>query len=159
MNNKQETWRPVSGFDGVYEVSSSGEVRNAVTGRVLRQWENHGYKYVSFNRGGKKTGHRVHRLVAVAFIPNPENKPTVNHLNGVKTDNNVSNLEWCTYQENERHSVDVLGKRSTRGFFTDEQIREIRNSGKRAAVLAREYGVSISIMQHILNRITYKHVA
>lgn len=152
-----EEWKPIEGYEGIYEISSLGNVKSLRTGSIINQWTNHGYKYVTLNNFGKK-GFRVHRLVASAFIDNAEDKPTVNHKNGNKTDNRVENLEWATYSENERHSIDVLGKRPVQSFFTDDQIREIRNSGKRPAVLAREYGTSISVMQHIVNRISYARV-
>ena len=155
---KNEKWRAIQGFEGLYEVSSLGRVRSLTRHKVMKQWTNHGYSYVSLQNGKAKSGHRVHRLVAAAFIPNPEGKQTVNHLNGNKQDNRVSNLEWATYSENELHSIRVLGKRDKKASLTDDQVRAIRSSGKKAAELAREYGTSLSVMQHVINRISYKNI-
>ena len=166
-------WLPIKGYEGLYEVSNDGRVRSldrtvsvrkpdapfkTIKGTEVKQWSAHGYRYVSLMSNGKKHGLRVHRLVAQAFIPNPSNKPTVNHKNGDKSDNSVCNLEWCSYSENEIHSWQVLGKKSPHRLFSDDQVREIRSCGKKPSELARKYGTSLSVMQHIVNRITYKDV-
>lgn len=102
----EEIWKPVVNFDGYYEVSNKGRVRSvpridsnnhAVKGTVLKPFvDKWGYEIVGIHKDGKKLARRVHRLVAEAFIPNPNNYPEINHKNRNKTDNFVSNLEWCT---------------------------------------------------------------
>lgn len=122
-----EEWRPVVGYEGRYEVSNTGQVRGIermvdyVDGR--RTTNPGGTKNVAVGALGYYTvtlranGHRrveyVHRIVAKAFIPNPMQKRTVNHKDGNKLNNHVSNLEWATHSENNRHAV-VMGLRKTK---------------------------------------------
>lgn len=114
-----EIWKPVEGFN-TYEVSDRGRVRslshrvpsgirnNTHTtkyGRTLKQSQKkNGYFAVVLYEADNRKTISVHRLVAKTFIPNPDNKPTVNHINGVKTDNRSTNLEWCTQTENMQHA-------------------------------------------------------
>lgn len=119
----QEVWKDIEGYEGLYQVSNLGNVKSLdkrwntspdhainVRGKMLKQRKMYaGYMQVGLSRNGVTKTHRVHKLVADAFIVNPENKPQINHKNGDKTDNTVSNLEWCTASENQRHKVDVLG--------------------------------------------------
>lgn len=94
-------WRPVKGYEDKYEVSSAGEIRNKKRGNILKASTcTTGYKFVKL--GGR--AFMVHRLVAEVFHPRPENKPWVNHINGVKTDNRAENLEWVTPFENRLHA-------------------------------------------------------
>lgn len=116
-----EKWKSIHGYEG-YEVSSCGRVRsfknfhNGLTEkpRILKQTESiHGYPYVSLVKNGKPKKHVVHRLVAAAFVSNSKNKPQVNHIDGNKTNNWSSNLEWCTKSENEAHAYKNNLKAST----------------------------------------------
>lgn len=119
-----EIWRDVVGFEGLYVVSNLGRIgslqqrRCLETGkqrnykeRIMRLQNMGGYKIVKLSCEGKVSQFLVHRLVALAFIPNPENKATVNHINGDKSDNRVDNLEWATQSENNKHAYRVLGKK------------------------------------------------
>jgi hypothetical protein len=106
----------------------------------------------------------IHRLVAEAFIPNPDNKSQVNHINGIKTDNRVENLEWVTQSENIRHAIKIgikkpsLGENNGASKLKVNQILEIRNSCLSSRKLALIYGVDKSIILDVKNKKTWKHV-
>lgn len=97
-------WRAINGFP--YAVSNLGDVKNVRTGRTLKpKKQADGYLNITICRNGKRKTSGIHRLVAQAFIPNPSNKPTVNHINEVKHDNRVENLEWATHREQNMHGT------------------------------------------------------
>lgn len=110
---KNEEWRDVVGYEGLYQVSSEGRVKSlertdrfgrVVKERVLKQDVTHdGYLRVCLYASDKRKWFRVHRLVCEAFRENPEDKPEVNHIDEDKTNNNAVNLEWCTRKENINH--------------------------------------------------------
>mgnify|MGYP006921321196 CR=1 FL=1 len=119
MQLTTECWKPIVDFEGLYEVSNLGNVKTIASntryrpnqsGIKLKQLSRYGYYTVGLFKDNKPFYKRVCRLVAMAFIENPNCKPCVNHINGVKHDDNVNNLEWVTYSENEQHSYNVLGK-------------------------------------------------
>lgn len=100
---ENEIWLPVPGWSN-YEVSDLGNVRNIKFNRVLKQYSDGHYLQTSYSQNKNWTVKRVHIVVANVFIPNPNSKPFVNHINGIKTDNRKVNLEWSTAKENSNHS-------------------------------------------------------
>ena len=98
MKTTLEIWRPAKGYD--YEVSNFGRVRNAKSKRLLKPFSSRGYLQVLFSKDGVRKTYYVHRLVAEAFIPNPDNLPCVNHTTEDRTRNEAWLLEWCSYSYN-----------------------------------------------------------
>ena len=101
-----EEWRDIPGYESFYQVSNLGNVRSIRFNKIrnMKSWDSNGYRAVELylNNNGYTVG--IHRLVALAFIPNPENKPEVNHKDRNRSNNNVENLEWVTQSENIAHA-------------------------------------------------------
>ena len=106
------------GQETEYSVSTEGEVRKDITNYILSQSSQQDYKFVGLIINGKQKRMRVHRMVALTFIDNPDNKPYVNHINGNRSDNNVENLEWVTPSENTQHAVNT-------GLFKSGRARAV----------------------------------
>ena len=171
-----EEWRPVVGYEGWYEVSSLGRVRRVKPGRGTRPGRirkafptRDGYLVLFLSRGSIQRPFSVHRLVVEAFIgPIPGNME-VNHLNGVRGDPRLANLEIVTTSQNLTHSFRVLGRRniSRRGEATGTSkltsaqvtaIRERRANGERVNDLAREFGVDRHCISSLVNRRSWTHI-
>ena len=118
-----EIWKDVDGYEGLYQVSDLGRVKGKdIKAKNLCQ----GYHHVGLWKNNEVKSMKVHRLVALAFIPNPENKPCINHKDGNKLNNHVNNLEWCTYSENLKHAYDTgLMKAAWKGIFGKDNFRSM----------------------------------
>ena len=104
-----EEWKEVLNYEGLYEVSNMGNVRNSRTGRKLSlRYRKDNHIDCMLYKNGKSIRYTVHRLVAIAFIDNPNNYPIINHIDGNGLNNNVSNLEWCTYSHNSQHNFEHI---------------------------------------------------
>ncbi|MBM7132744.1 MULTISPECIES: NUMOD4 domain-containing protein [Staphylococcus] len=174
-----EIWKDIEGYEGLYEISNLGRVKSLpkMSGSCMRKEKilnsknrltKDGYARVNLHREGKGKDFRVCRLVATHFIDNPDNKSTVNHINGIKTDDRVENLEWATSNENMKHAYDTQLKKGMKGEtnsqskLTMEQVETIRKRYKRysktdgTVAIARDYGVTPRVINQIVNNKSYK---
>lgn len=99
----EETWKDVAGYEGLYEVSNTGKVRRR--GKELKPAVCKGYKMVNLSKNGKERSYLVHRLVAIAFVPNLNGEKCVNHMDEQTLNNNATNLEWCSIAYNNRYGT------------------------------------------------------
>lgn len=144
----QEIWKPIMGYEDRYQISNRGNVKSLsrvdklnrpIDEKLLTLVVNaHGYSQVALHKNGRKTI-KVHRLVAEHFIPNLDNKPCINHINGVKTDNRVENLEWCTPSENQKHRFRVLGHKNKMSDENKKQLILAHNKRVLCVELNKEF--------------------
>ena len=132
-----EIWKPILGYEERYEVSNLGMIRKIqgrYAGRILKCFtDSDGYLCISLTKDYKSKSFFVHRLVAMTFIPNLENKPQVNHINGIKSDNRVENLEWVTASENMQHAwKNGLTKGNFGKHPTEKALRNIIEANQKA---------------------------
>ena len=173
-------WRPVIGYEELYEVSSSGLVRGKekeVSGnhkkptrkipvRDKKQCLLVGYPAVTLFKDGKPKLIKVHRLVAEAFLENPDSLPCVNHIDNDKTNNDVSNLEWCTHEHNTHHMLKqgrqdwAYGERSSSAKLTEDDVVLIKNLSKhmRQIDIAVMFGIRQQQVSRILAGKRWKHL-
>lgn len=165
----KESWKDVRNHEGYYKVSSIGRVKSIRSDIFLKAARvvSTGYFYVALSVNGHQRSWTIHRLVAEAFIPNPENKPQVNHKNGIKTDNRVSNLEWVTAKENNQHAFrtgltpSIVGDLHPLAKLTDIDIslmRDAYSSGHIQVALARYFKVTQANVSRVVRNETWTHV-
>ena len=171
MTEDREIWRWVIGYEGLYMVSNKGGVMSVPSTqqkgrttykksglRIRDQNNGHGYRVVNLCKDGSHHQLLVHRVVAMAFIPNPGNLPEVNHKDGNKSNNSVENLEWVTRKENIRHAVDVLEAFRFNERFTEDEVLAIRSDDRTESEIADEYGVGQPTINAIRTGKTYKRI-
>lgn len=122
-DNNMDVWKTINDNYN-YEINKNGVIRNKHTKKIMSPKNDKGYKRVTLSNNGKKKTKSVHRLVAEAFIPNPENKKEVNHINGNRTDNRSINLEWCTRSENMKHAF-YTGLKYPSGGIKNRKVKII----------------------------------
>lgn len=128
----KETWKNIKGYEGFYKISNFGRVESLYKNKILKSCISHnGYVEITLYKDKTKKRFAIHRLVAKAFIPNPDNKPEVNHIDNNPQNNHVSNLEWVTHKENVRHAWESGKMKSNL----------IGNTIRRKAVLLKKDGV------------------
>ena len=160
-----EIWRPIAGYEN-YQVSNYGRVKSFYNGKVkiLKPAIKHVYLQVTLCKDCMHKLFSVHRLVALAFIPNPEGKPQINHRDGRKLNNYVENLEWVTGAENSQHAfatgLRAQGEESARAKFTNEQVKYIRQNPDKLTTtkLAEKFGVCRRTISDIQRGKKYKTV-
>lgn len=166
-------WKDVVGYEGLYQVSNTGllyslprhstfkstrypkGIKRLIKGCLIATHVNKlGYVQGCLYREGKLKLCLLHRLVAQAFIPNPEGKATVNHINEIKDDNHVENLEWCTQAENVAHSLyKSMGEASSSTTLTNANVLEIKNHLEEGIFNQTELGALYNVSNHVIHKI------
>lgn len=175
----EEIWKDIKDFEGMYQVSNLGRIRSLdrvifnKQNKLLRKCKlmttslnSSGYPHVRLSKDGKGTTFRIHRLVAIHFLENPNNYEIVNHIDSNKTNNKISNLEWCSELDNRLHARNIFndtayGEECNLSVLTEDQVREIRANGKMGltnAQIGEKYGVSHETIRCILNGKSWKHI-
>lgn len=166
-----EIWKDIKGYEGFYQVSSLGNIKSLGNSfrkkeKLLKQHFNtQGYYHVLLCGKIKPRASVIHRIVAKAFIENPQNKPEVNHINGNKIDNRLENLEWCTADENRQHAYSLglkcEGEKHGRSKLKNSDICKIidlLNQGIKQHVIASTFNVSHPTISRIKTGKSYNCV-
>lgn len=160
-----EIYKNIIGYEN-YLISNLGNVKNKKN-KLLKVYKpKDNYSTIMLYKNNTRKLYSIHRLLAIHFLPNPDNKPCVNHINGIKSDNNLNNLEWCTYSENEIHSITLLNKKhnGVKGInnhnnkLKERDIIDIRKSNLSQRTLAKKYNVCKTTIKNILDRKSWCHI-
>jgi hypothetical protein len=160
----KEKWKDIPSYEGLYKISSFGRVRSltrkgSLVDRMMKlNHDNYGYACVNLCKDGKLKFFRIHRLVAISFVPNPFKKPHVNHIDGNKGNPVSSNLEWVTRSENHKHAFLNGFQTVPTTKLTNELVMEIIKSKKGPTELAKIYGVTKRTICQIRSGETWNNV-
>ena len=176
-NEAIEIWKDAPGYEGIYQISTVGRVK-----KLYREWNNgsrrseetilnthygvHGYNHHVFIKNSIRKDFKVARLVAILFIPNPDNKPFVNHIDGVKSNDCVWNLEWATHKENDQHAYKIglrcgmKGDKNGMATINSKTVLNIRADAEKKSYkqLAKKYDLNYGHIYLIVNRRIWKHI-
>lgn len=160
-------WKDIDNFIGLYKINNLGDIFSIKKNKILKIDNSIGYSRITLHKHGKSKKFLVHRLLAIAFILNNENKKCINHKDGNKLNNRLDNLEWCTYTENNQHAIDVglravkLGEESPHHKLNKKTVIEIRHQldkGLSQRKIAKLFNISQSAVQMINVKKTWKHL-
>lgn len=165
-----EIWKNLTDYPELFEVSNTGKIRSKKRKKELKQYfHKHGYYHVASKIGGRKgksVCFKIHREVAKAFLANPLVLPVVNHKDGVKTNNNLSNLEWATYSDNSKHAFKTgllkTPNQKDRRRLTEKDALFVRANYKPrdkefgCRALAKKYSVTHRVISEIISNKSYK---
>jgi hypothetical protein len=162
--------KDVVGYEGLYFCNINGDfysypkkTRKGIRKMKPIKYPKSGYLNIDLCKDGKVKKHLTHRLIAEAFIVNPENKPQVNHINGIKTDNRVENLEWNTRSENQLHSIRVglrsaKGEKNSQSKLNKDSVILIYNDNRQYKFIAEDFNVCVATISGIKNQRTWSHI-
>ena len=163
----EEVWKDIEGYEGLYVINKTGKVLSVRTKKEKKPYLlPNGYLQIKLHKNSKRKAFFVHRLVLKTFGGNPDlPEHTVNHINGVKTDNRIENLEWLSQRDNKLHSTEVLkvgiGEARSQSKLSNADVTEIRDrasSGEKAKSIAKSFSVSTLTIYDVINRKTWKHL-
>lgn len=163
----KEIWKDIEDYEGYYQISNFGRVRNRYKKLIKANISSVGYPWVCLQKDYSRKWKTIHRLISLHFIPNPDNLPQVNHKNGIKTDNRVENLEWCTVSYNSHHAYDTGLKMSSKGEshgmvkLSENNVKEIRkllNNGLSCIKIAKIFEVTRQTIGNIKRGSNWGHL-
>lgn len=182
----EEVWRDIDGYKGLYQVSNFGNVKSLdkktknkngyriIKGKILKsKLDNHGYLRIGLTKNNKQKFYLIHRLVAIAFLPNQNNYPIINHIDGNPLNNYIENLEWCTYSYNIKHAynnglkkgigANHKGIKNPRSKLSEKEVISIFNNKKEGIKIKESYNnyknkISFSGFEQIWYGYKWKHL-
>jgi hypothetical protein len=182
MLEQTEIWKDIPEFQGFYQISNLGRVRSCdryvakhkngalslLKGSLKKiVYEKNHYPFVDLYKNNKRSKQYMHRLMAIAFLPNPKNLKEINHIDGNKQNFSPSNLEWCSHIDNCLHAIntklhDCQGEQHHNATLLNEtviKIRELHQSGITQTEISKKFSINLRLVSKIVNRERWKHIA